>query len=258
MAEKTNRTNPVAAVKPEPTLRIVPDLPPIAMAPFAGAVAQLALQWQQQRADPHSRLREIVHGAVGVVPGCEHAAMVVYDGNGVLVAKATTGPETTSMIALQNQLGEGPCRDTAAMNAVFRCADVATEARWARFAIQAQQLGIASMLCTPLMVGARSFGSLSMASGTPNAFDDESEVLASIFATHAAIALADAERLETLEIAVETRDLIGQAKGILMQRYNINAEAAFSVLVRESKDNNIKLRTISQILSTTGKLPSDQ
>lgn len=236
-----------------PTLRSVPE--PVAdPASFAGALAELAVDWQQNR--QNSRLQEIVSGAVGVVPGCEHAALVVYDKNRQLVAMAVSGPETGPMIALQNELGEGPCRQTAATNEVQRAADVVCDFRWPLFAPRAALLGIGSMLCTPLLVGRRSYGSLSMASGTRNAFDAESEMLAAIFATHAAIALADAERLNTLQEALDTRDLIGQAKGLLMGRYRISADTAFAVLVRESKNSNIKLRTVCETLCAGGSLPS--
>ena len=225
---------------------------------FGEALASMAADWQQAAVADYSRLADIVSGAVGLVPGCEHAALVVYDDRQQLVAKAVSGPETAPMIALQNELKEGPCRQTAATNMVMRAADVLTDRRWPRFAPRARQLGIGSMLCTPLLAGHRSYGSLSMASGTPDAFDEESESLAAIFAAHAAIALADAERLDTLRLALDSRDLIGQAKGILMERYGLSADAAFRVLVRESQTTNTKLRAVSESLCWTGALPSGQ
>ncbi len=237
-------------------LRVVPDA--VDLQDFAGSLAELAAKWQQQPdTGEYALLREIVAGAVGVVPGCEYAALVVFDNRNQLVARAVSGPETIPMIALQNELSQGPCRDTAAHNLSFRAADFARDERWPVFAARAAEFGVGSMLCTPLMAGPRSYGSLSMASGTPSAFTAESESLASIFAVHAAIALAAAERQESLTAALETRDLIGQAKGILMGRYGLTADKAFSVLVRESKNHNIKLREVSKNLCATGKLPGE-
>ena len=247
---------PLPPLVPVPALHAVPDV--TTGLAFAESVADLAVDWQQRHESDYDRLAEIVSGAVGTVPGCEYAALVVFDGDEQLVAKAVSGPETGPMIALQNELGEGPCRQTAATNEVIRAADVPNDPRWPRFSPLAAGLGIGSMLCTPLVLGRRSYGSLSMASGTRNAFDVESEALASIFATHATIALADAERLDTLHTALDTRDLIGQAKGMLMARFGLTADAAFAVLVRESKNANIKLGVVCENLCAKGSLPSGQ
>ena len=238
-----------------------PSAPPISdalipagRASFAERIANMAVNLQQ--VDRQAQLVEIVKGAVGLVPGCEHVALVIYDKDGNLVAPAVSGPETTPLIALQNELREGPCRETAATNRTLRSPDTITDSRWPRFAVGAGELGIGSMLCTPLLVGVRAYGSLSMASGTRNAFDAESEMLAEIFAAHAAVSLAAATSAETLQLALATRDLIGQAKGILMERYGLDDSQAFAVLVRESKDNNLKLRLVSEHLCRTGQLPS--
>ena len=224
---------------------------------FVQGITKMALELRREQEGDIDRLTEIVIGAVGIVPGCQYAALVVYDKNDQIVARASSGPETGPMIALQNELAEGPCRETAATNVVIRSADVATDLRWPRFASRAGSVGVGSMLCTPLEVGNRTFGSLSLAADLPHQFDDESELLAQVFATHAALALAEAQQIRTLKTALDTRDLIGQAKGVLIGRLGLTADQAFSVLVRESKNANLKLRLVCERLCLTGKLPSD-
>lgn len=221
---------------------------------FSEAVADVMIRVHRSG----GALDEVVAGAVGVIAGCEHAALVVYDRNDQLVAQAVSSDATAPMIALQNEIGQGPCRDTAARNLITRAPDVPTDPRWPAFAPRAAQLGIGSMLCVPLTVGDHTYGSLSMASGTRGAFTDESEALAAVFAAHAAISMADARQLASLKEAVQTRDLIGQAKGILMERFKMTETVAFAVLVRESQNANVKLRLVCQDLCDTGQLPSER
>lgn len=243
---------------PGPALgQATPAVEAVATVPFAEAVADVVIKMHRS-GDPGSVLDEVVAGAVGVVTGCEHAALVIYDKSDQLVAQAVSSDATAPMIALQNELAQGPCRDTAARNLITRAPDVPTDLRWPAFAARAAGLGIGSMLCVPLSVGDHTYGSLSMASGTRGAFTDESEALAAVFATHAAISMADARQLASLKEAVQTRDLIGQAKGILMERFKMTETVAFAALVRESQHSNVKLRIVCQDLCDTGELPSER
>jgi len=110
------------------------------------------------------------------------------------------------------------------------------------------------MLSFQLYVEGDNLGALNLYSREPNAFDDESEHIGLLFASHAAVAFADAQKLDQLNSAVETRDLIGQAKGILMERYQISAEQAFRVLTRVSQQRNRKLRDLAAELADTRHL----
>jgi AmiR/NasT family two-component response regulator len=85
-------------------------------------------------------------------------------------------------------------------------------------------------------------------------FTDHHTQLMDLFATHAALALADVQRAENLRIALQTRDLIGQAKGILIERHRLTAEAAFSRLAAASQNSNRKLTVVAQHLVETGEL----
>ena len=98
-------------------------------------------------------------------------------------------------------------------------------------------------------------GSLSLVSSRPHAFDEEAVGLAAVFAAHATLALVGAEEVRNLTAMVSSRDVIGQAKGILMERLKLTNQEAFATLVRASQNNNIKLRVLCEQLNETGALP---
>ena len=137
-----------------------------------------------------------------------------------------------------------------------RCACLTwpAEDRWPKFSAGALELGAVSMLAFQLYVDGDNLGALNLYGRKANSFDDESEYVGLLFASHAAIAFAGAEKVRHLNVALVRRDLIGQAKGILMERFKITAEQAFRTLVRVSQDNNRKLFDVAEELSQTGRL----
>ena len=97
-------------------------------------------------------------------------------------------------------------------------------------------------------------GALNLYSRSADSFTDESEHVGRLFASHAAVAFAGADKVHHLNVALARRDLIGQAKGILMERFKITADQAFSILVRVSQDSNRKLFDLAEELAQTGHL----
>ena len=157
--------------------------------------------------------------------------------------------------ALQGETQQGPCLDAAYDHLTVRVADMATETRWPEFARRASEAGAASMLSIQLYVEGDNLGALNLYSRTPGAFDDESEQVGLLFASHAAVAYAGVRKEAQLAKAVVSRDLIGQAKGILMERYNISGERAFLVLTRISQDTQRKLHDIAAELVRERTVP---
>jgi GAF domain-containing protein len=100
---------------------------------------------------------------------------------------------------------------------------------------------VLSQLCIPLWADERGLGTLSLYAADPSAFTDLDERITAMFATLAALTLADALRAEQMRAAVLNRDLIGQAMGILMERHRITADAAFALLAAASQHQNVKL-----------------
>lgn len=156
--------------------------------------------------------------------------------------------------ALQSETGQGPCLDAVFEQQTVRVPDMRTEQRWPEFARLAADLGAASMLSFQLYVEGDNLGALNLYARTPDAFTDESEQVGLLVASHAAVAFADARKLDHAKAAIDTRDLIGQAKGILMERHKITAQQAFRILSRASQANQRKLYDLAEELTQTGVL----
>jgi len=107
---------------------------------------------------------------------------------------------------------------------------------------------------TQLFVHEDTLGAVDLLAHDKFAFTDESEHVGLLLASHAAIAVADAQKLGHAVIALVNRDLIGQAKGILMERFKITAEQAFDVLAKVSQDTNRKVSAVAEDLTRTGTL----
>jgi GAF domain-containing protein len=133
--------------------------------------------------------------------------------------------------------------------------DLGVESRWPDFVTRARQLAVGSLLAVQLFVEGDDLAALNMQSPHPHAFTDESEHIARLFAAHAAVALAGAEQRAHLTVALDSRDAIGQAKGILMERHKVTAAQAFDLLVRASSLTNRRLVAVADQLITTGVLP---
>ena len=129
---------------------------------------------------------------------------------------------------------EGPCLDALWEQPTVRMNDSEAEQRWPRFTTEIRDLGIRTMCCFQLFTERDTLGALNLYAGAVDGFPDDAEQVGQLFATHAAVALADAQKIEQLERAVDSRDVIGQAKGILMERYKITADQAFRLLVSAS------------------------
>jgi len=220
---------------------------------FAAALAELVLTVKREGLQSEDRgLAVIAEAAAAVIPGAEQSSVSVADGAERLILRAAHGPVPPHVMALQNETRQGPCLETVASGGPVRLVDTAGDERWPLFTPRAAGLGVGSMLCTPLAAQERVFGSLSLISATAGAFDEEAEILAAVFAAHAALALTGVKDTRELAAMAQTRDVIGQAKGILMERHHITADAAFAVLVRASQNSNRKLRDICEELAMTG------
>jgi transcriptional regulator with GAF, ATPase, and Fis domain len=156
---------------------------------------------------------------------------------------------------LQYRLGEGPCLDAVWAADVVHCPDLTGEARWPRWRPAAVDLALASMLSVRLATPERTLGSLNLYGRREDAFDPVARTLAGSFAAHAAIAYVRAHDRQHLETALVSRNLIGQAQGILMERHKITAERAFEVLVTASQEGNIRLVEVARRVVETGVTP---
>ncbi|MET9312485.1 GAF and ANTAR domain-containing protein [Kribbella sp. NPDC003505] len=212
---------------------------------LAHALSELARDLHRAEA-PDDVLREAVQAALELVPGAEDGSATTIVVGKLVSHKAESGTLPTRVDALVSELGEGPCLDALRDHkAVVRVDDMRTESRWPQLAPRAAELGALSVLTFPLFSKADNLCSLNLYAGTAHAFSEESEQIGCLIAVHAAVAYAGAQRTENLLAALETRDQIGQAVGLLMERYSITSERAFSTLVRFSRQTNRKLRDVA-------------
>ena len=188
--------------------------------------------------------------------GAEHASISSVRRRREVHTVASTGPLPRAVDQAQYETQQGPCLDSLFEQRTVRMPRLAEEHRWPDFVRAATELGVGSMLAVQLYVTGDDLGALNMVSTAVDAFDEEDEHVALLFATHAAVAMADAQATDRLERAVMSRDLIGQAKGILMERFRITDHQAFLLLVRASQTSNAKLTSVADELVRSGVLPS--
>jgi GAF domain-containing protein len=195
-------------------------------------------------------LQALVDAAVSAVEGAERAGVLMLEGSKLRVP-ALTDEVVRRVDELQVELGEGPCLDAVRREGTVLLADTADEPRWQRFGPAAAELGVRSMLSFQLVADDRRLGSFSVFASQPGAFGEQSIAIGDLFATHAAIALYGASRRSQLETALASRDVIGQAKGILMHRDGLDADGAFQTLVEASQAANLKLVDVARWLVDT-------
>jgi len=221
-------------------------------------MSRAARRLQDEHGDIEATLEVITSLAATTVPNVEDCSISYVVGRRRVEPRAATSELPAKLDALQSQIQQGPCLDAVWEHEVVRVDDVAHEPRWPRFAVRAAELGVGSMLCFPLFVTGEQLGAMNLYSRTPHALDEESELVARMLAAHAAIALAGAQHEVHLRLGMDSRDVLGQAKGILMERHKITGDQAFGVLVRASQELNRKVVEVARELSETGVLPDGQ
>lgn len=211
-------------------------------------------RYLQEQDTVEDTLQGIVDTAVQTVPGAEHAGLSVVEEHKAMSTVAFSDDLVCRVDKAQVDFEQGPCVDALYEERVVRVLDTTRERRWPRFAAHAAELGVRSMLSFQLYVTGDGLGALNLYAERADAFTEESEQVGWLFATHAAVAMADAQKLAHLTRAVSTRDLIGQAKGILMERHKITGDRAFALLVRASQHSNTRLVEVAEHLVRSGSL----
>lgn len=223
-----------------------------------------ALAWElahlartlQTSTSPEAVLDRAVTMAVALVPGAQAGTISLVRRRRTITCAAATSPAARHLDDLQTELGQGPCLDAAFVHRSTRVDDLAAETRWPVLASRADEVGMASVLCLQLFVEGDDLGALNLLGTEPAAFTDASEHVGLLLAAHTAVALADARQLEHTQRGLLHRDLIGQAKGILMERHKLSADQAFAALSQLSQDLNRKVVDIAADLADTGELPA--
>jgi GAF domain-containing protein len=217
-------------------------------------VEQLVRTLRVPADDADDLLARIVAEAVRIVPATRDAGVIVIDPDRKLRTVSTTGPVPRHLDELQMQLGTGPCLTAARKQIVVRMHDIAADTRWAPYRRAALECEVGSMLCVPLYVDDQTLGTLSLYGDRPDAFREGAEPVARMLAALSAVAVAETRLRARMERALANRDLIGQAKGILMHRHGIRSDEAFEMLRIWSQRTNSKLLAVADRVVETGGL----
>jgi GAF domain-containing protein len=205
-------------------------------------------------------LYEIVQISRRAIPGAEASSItLIRDDRGYTAAH--DGQIAMDADELQYERGYGPCLDAGRSGEVFRIADMRAEERWPDYARHAADLGVGSSLSVPLPFQGATIGALNNYARHPDAFGEADLAVGQEVAAFVAIAVANAEAatqavndVTNMRRAMESRSVIEQAKGILMERYKVTAEQAFTLLTHASQRTNVKLRDVAEELADTGVL----
>ena len=192
----------------------------------------------------------IVRAVTETVPGAEDAGVSLREGRDLRTA-ASTSELVRRLTDVEHELQEGPCLQAEIDRRIVRIDDMAHETRWPRFAAAAMDVGIRSMLGYRLFLTDRTLGTLDLYSSKPGAFDVDAERVGELFAAHAAVAMMGSAQRAQWKTALNSRDVIGMAKGILMLRESLTDEQAFSLLIATSQKANIKIFDLAAWLVDT-------
>lgn len=205
-------------------------------------------------------LQKTVDLAVLTIDGCEAAGVLAIDQDGAPTTVTASSQLAVTIDQLQIHAGDGPCLTSAHGGSTVYVNDLIDDTRWPEFAAAAVDAGIRTVLAHALP--ADTPAALNLYASLPDAFGADARAQALLFATLARLALdsaqeraVDAERTVNLTEALRTRELIGQAQGILIERERITGEQAFGVLRRASQHLNVKLREVAAALVETGQSP---
>jgi transcriptional regulator with GAF, ATPase, and Fis domain len=215
--------------------------PDVGLAKTFGQIARILIA----ESDVHATLRRIVSLAVETIDPCEHAGISVVHGKKV-TSPASSGDIPAIIDNIQSETGEGPCVDAIREHRVFQTGRLSQELRWPEFAPRAVAAsGIESILSLRLF-GNETIGALNLYSTEPDAFDDHDVAVGTVFAAHAAVAWSTPQKIENLESGLISRQLIGQATGLLMARQHMTESEALDALKRASQRLNLRLRQVAE------------
>lgn len=221
--------------------------------------------------DPHGFVLDISHlhdqpdadetpervlGFALMAVGADGAALMTRRRN-KLETIAATSPDIQLADEVAVKLAEGPCLSELQTELTVLVSDTGTDRRWPVWAASMAERGLRSVLCVQLRDPDGMAGALNLYDTEVGAFDEDDRAVAHVLARHVSIALHNARQMSQLYTAIDARKLIGQAQGILMERYELDADQAFAVLRRYSQQLNIKLRVVAAQLVETRRLPGD-
>jgi hypothetical protein len=237
---------------------VSPDVPTVPSQPTAALSTVTELTRQLANVPVDDLMPTIIDLARLCVPAATHATITLArrTKEGGLTG-FTTGAASDAPFGEFAQLaarGTGPVAEAMNGDRPVSVSDLGADPRWSALGAPAAQLGVRSLVVCPMSGPANRLAALTLYATAPNAFSAEQVTVASAFSFHAGSALSAADRERNLRTAIETREIIGQAIGILMERDKLTPVQAFDLLVHVSQNRHIKLREVAQTLTETGEI----
>ena len=206
--------------------------------------ASQALLQRLSPGDLDATLQSITRAAVEVLPQVQYSSITMRHRDGTLDSYALTDDVLADLDEKQFELQEGPCYEAASEEPYVLVSNLGADPRYPKYGPVAVRAGIRSQAGIRLFESSRTTGGLNLYSRQVGALEDI-QTVSRLFSHQAAVALAYSIEVKTLREAVQTRTRIGQAVGIVMERYKIPEQQAFAFLTRLSQTRNVKLRMIA-------------
>lgn len=199
-------------------------------------------------------LEHVAELCTATVTGCDAAAISVAE-SGAVRTLAATDPSLLALDRLQVELAEGPCFEASRSREAVLIDDLARDRRWPRWSdCVVKDASMCSLMSFSLFASGEAAGALILYSRRAGGFDHDDLLEGQVLAAQASVALATNLKERQLHQALETRTVIGQATGILIERFGLSPDQAFSVMRRVSQHHNIKLHVLAENLVQTGVL----
>jgi GAF domain-containing protein len=206
--------------------------------------------------DSDSVIAELAEHAAVEIPGARYAGVTVTRSGKQIETPAATHLWPMLLDKIQQRHREGPCLTAAWEEKIIYVADLESDERFPLYRQDAlAETPIRSIMAFQLFIAGETMGALNVYAEQPNAFGPESRTIGLVFAAHSSVAWNSARRDEQFKRALASRDTIGQAKGMIMERYGVDAVQAFALLRKLSQDSNVPLFQIATKLVTNGQSP---
>ncbi len=220
---------------------------------FYDALQRAAVFQQRGETDVDQALRELNEATVASIPGARYAGITLVDEHGQVTSVGATHDFARMLDDLQGELREGPCLSAAWENHTMLIDDLEAEQRWPLYCREVtKRTPVRSVLSVQLDTPSAGIAALNFQAEAAGSFDEDAAELARVFAAHTTLAWNSLHRERQFQTALGSRDLIGQAKGMLMERFNIDGVAAFDALRHLSQDMNVKLIDVAERIVSAG------
>lgn len=202
--------------------------------------------------DSDTVIAELAEHAAVEVPGAQYAGVTVTRNARRIDTPAATHRWPLLLDEIQQRHREGPCLTAAWEEKIVHVDDLEADDRFPNYRRDAlAETPIRAVMAFQMFIAGETMGALNVYSEEPNVFSPETRTIGMIFAAHSSVAWNAARRDEQLHRALASRDIIGQAKGMIMERYNVDAVQAFALLRKLSQDANVPLIDVaSEVVSS--------